>query len=474
MRNRFLTQIHRFATRRLGLTALVTAFAALTIAVNLPPEVGGRSATAGNHAQNTLESLRGVVVLREDGNVFGTILEISDKVLVIRTDDLGVITIPRSAIEDIQVFTAAGEGSPNAVYLERRRALDPNDYRGRFDLALWGVEQDLLDLARIDLSELMQARNRIEDSRLRDRIATLTQLVETRIRSRHESDARPGDGARPPADRRPSEADDLLSDEQINLIRIFELRLFDNTTTPPRPLAPRLVIPNDVLDRFFAAYQSEEAVPRGREAQAQFRRKPPHEQILLFFQLRAREFYGEIRVLDDPPAMVTWRGVHARYILNGCAAVECHGSANDDGTLRGGLRLFHTRNAADMRVAYTNFYLLDRFRNAANLEMIDRTRPDESLLVQYMLPTDMARFPHPETPGFRPRFPRNFEQNRQYQQLLNFIGNELLSPRAGYGFTFIPPWERRPAQPENDAEPAPQPTRPTPPTRPGPTPPPLN
>ncbi|MCC5828404.1 MAG: hypothetical protein JJU36_03055 [Phycisphaeraceae bacterium] len=472
MPNPALCQLRQWFTGRTGLFVALGISAFAIGAVNLPQPAAAPSSMSAQQPSPDMDYFEGMVVLSDGGELFGHVVAQTSEWLVIESEGRR-LTIPRSEIDSIAWFIdeRGATTDPASQFAQRRRAIDDGDYAARFQLAQWGYERGLLDLARVEVNDLTDVRNRIEDRELRERISLLARVVEARIRERDET-ARPRpdrpDGNGRAAAQPQTAPEEMLTDEQINLIRVYELRLFDFTVDPPRPLRPRLIIPRETIDRFLQAYRSEEEVPRSREEMNRFRRLPAHEQVQLFFRVRAREFYSQIQVVDDPPALLTWRSqIHPRYILNGCGTTECHGGMDEDGLPRGGFRVFHTTDARDLRTAYTNFYLVDRFENNTGL-MIDRNRPADSLLVQYLLPREEARFPHPDVPQFRGRLPRNYENHREYRQLLEFIGNHLIVPRVGYGFTYVPPWERAEEEDEqpadgNDARPTPPTPRPPPP-----------
>ncbi len=84
---------------------------------------------------------------------------------------------------------------------------------------------------------------------------------------------------------------------------------------------------------------------------------------------------------------------------------------------------------------YTNFYILHKYANKDG-RMIDRTKPEESLLLQYGLPREMTNTPHPDVPGWRPRF--TSKSDRLYEQYRAFI-DSLWQPTPDYGITYTPP-----------------------------------
>jgi hypothetical protein len=166
------------------------------------------------------------------------------------------------------------------------------------------------------------------------------------------------------------------------------------------------------------------------------------EQLNIMFDLKAREFYGRVEVRDDPAAMLTFkRFVNRQIVVNHCGTSRCHGGAD-----AGAFRLVLTRQLDDATV-YTNFYLLNSWARGQGY-MIDRSRPQESYLVQYAMPRDVALYPHPDVDGFRPQF-----HNRDspiYNSIIDWI-KELYSPAPDYGIDYKLPWGKQAADEEAPA-----------------------
>jgi hypothetical protein len=73
--------------------------------------------------------------------------------------------------------------------------------------------------------------------------------------------------------------------------------------------------------------------------------------------------------------------------------------------------------------------------------MIDRAHPEDSLLLQYGLPRNEAKVPHPDVQGFRPAFRRGRDDTK-YQAIARWIGSSLLidAPLTpDYGIQYDPP-----------------------------------
>src|SRR5690606_24796522 len=108
--------------------------------------------------------------------------------------------------------------------------------------------------------------------------------------------------------------------------------------------------------------------------------------------------------------------------------------------------------------SYTNFLILQEYTKTietgagggifdaatTQLRMIDRSRPDQSLLVQYMLPRNIATTPHPEARGYD-GVARSTNDPR-VNQIIAWI--RLLGPfESNYGINYQLPGRSQTTQP---------------------------
>jgi len=106
-----------------------------------------------------------------------------------------------------------------------------------------------------------------------------------------------------------------------------------------------------------------------------------------------------------------------------------------------------------VQAAYTNFYLLQRYRKSPAAGepvrlLIDRTYPELSLLVQYGLPMPLAAPPHPKAPGFHASFPNR--DDPRCAEMIRWI-SVLLKPEGGsYPDIHYPPATQPTAQPATE------------------------
>ncbi len=360
---------------------------------------------------------REAVVTTLDGRTLSGELVTQDEVTVTLLISGIKTPIPRRSIQDIQLMAA-----PQEQYRQMRAELEDSDLDGRYRLAYTMYEKKWFDLAMSELRSLEQA---FPGS---DKVRSLQTVVQSRLDRQRESTP---NEARPRTDTHSQDpvtvmtqtpgAEQLLTKEQINLIRVYEADV---------DAQPRVTLRPDTIEKLFETYASDDRLVKDQRA---FRKMPGYEQLGVLFQLQARELYGEVVIQQDSPGIRGFRSrLHQRYVLNYCATTGCHGDKSP-----GGLFLFRVQPNRDETV-YTNFYILNRIQNSQGA-VIDRDNPSRSLLLQYGLKRDAAATPHPDVPGWRSQFVN--EQDVRFEQYVEVI-NQLWKPAPEYGISYRPPvWE---------------------------------
>jgi len=231
-----------------------------------------------------------------------------------------------------------------------------------------------------------------------------------------------------PAQNRNEDKDPLLSQEEIDLIKVYEVRL---DSDPP----PRIAIPRDELRNFLKEYQENDLIPRGKREQERWLRADGHVHLELLFKLRARDYYKHVRVKSKIESLHQFGNIHRRYILGffqpvfGAGAVE-------------GLYLF-PRGRETERIEMTNFYILTQV-SIDGKPIIDRNVPKDSLLVQWGLPRESAKFAAPEDlDRWQPQF--KSEDDERFKELVNWI-ESLIAVNQGsdYGISYKMPQHEKP------------------------------
>jgi len=387
-----------------------------------------------------------VVVLKDGKELSGEIVSENDSTIMLKI--AGISTpIDRSNIKSIKYKLSIKE-----EYEKRRAKIKDDDITGRYKLASWLVEKDEYELAIKELVDLQKIAKDDGDQR----IEVLARVAQSRLKVQREAQAAanqrrnkpavakprdpvkrpaPGAGQVKPEDGVPFEMPtDLLSDEQINLIKVYELEIADK---------PKVTFKRDDLEDFYAKHGNDLEGIQGRDGKRRFFRMKGYEQLELVFEAQDRGFYSKAIVRGDPPTMTAFRTIHNRYIRNRCATNECHGEGKGNFFLYGPA----ARIRSAEKLNYTNFYLLATFDNNKGF-MIDRSRPEESLLYQYLLPREVARTPHPDVPQFAPMF-RDAGDPRA-EPLLDWI-DSLYKPAPNYaGVNFRIQGLPKPAAPVGD------------------------
>lgn len=357
-----------------------------------------------------------VVALRDGREVSGQIVRQDARQLVLRIN--GIETpFSTDLVEDVRLMPPAIE-----QYRSLRAAIDDRDVQQLLTLIKWLQQRRLYEQALQEIAHVLELEPANPDALSQRR------LIESQIML----DVKAGTG-RPavetPRPARPIEpVFPLLNDEQINLIKVFELDLSD---------PPRMIVSRDTVRQLLERYAGNPLIPPTREGREAILREKPDRILDLMFRVRARDLYAQVKVLDHPTPMRRFRDdVHRAWLLNGCATTTCHG-----GQEAGRLWLFNRRPSSDATV-YTNFLILDRFRLPDGKPLIDYNDPVNSPLLQMALPREDSLYPHPrvQTMG-RGRDWRQIFSSTDDHKFLEAVAwiNAMYRPRPDYPVTYKPP-----------------------------------
>ncbi|MDY7108303.1 MAG: hypothetical protein SYC29_06665 [Planctomycetota bacterium] len=352
----------------------------------------------------------GVVVLESGQMHEGVILEDDfDHVLV---EIEGIEARFRREVVDYVVLNPTFREQYEAY----KAALKPEMAQRRLALCRWLVDERRYDLAEQELTSLLDDHELPEARRL-------LRIVRAQLALREKPPKR--DEAEEEPDRPEVEADsepNLISEEDVNIIRVFEID-FANP--------PRVVIRKETIERLINRYGTNKLIPASQEERERLYRADPIALVRLMFELRARDLYGEIEVLTEPHALDLFRRrVHDTFLMNNCATSRCHGGPD------GGRLILHRRNSRDARVRYTNLLILERLELDPQWPLINYQKPLDSLLIQYGLPPEEARMPHPPAPGWKPVFRRASDRMVRYTQQWM---RSMFRPRPDYPVEYEPP-----------------------------------
>lgn len=382
----------------------------------------------------------GVVFLRNGQSREGVIIEDTFEHVLIEIEGIRARLL-RETVDHV-VLTPTFE----QTYRRFKAALLPDHPYQHLELCRWLFQERKYELCKEELDALLAKSELVEARRL-------MRLVDAQLALIGPAKGEPKAPARQPAD---DESDSesssdgpianrpgILTHEEVNLIRVYEID-FD------RP--PRVLIEAPTIQKLIETYSDNKLIPGSRaERNALFNADPLDLVEHLFFELKARELYPEIKVITEPYALNQFRiHVHNTWLMNNCASTDCHGGKF------GGRLMLHRSGYRDARVRYTNFLILDRLKLDPELPpLIDYDQPMNSLLIQYGLPREEARYPHPEVPNWSPAFTPG--SRKGVNATVDWI-KAMMYPHPEYPVAFEPPTPTDPMPAAAPSEPAVEPT----------------
>ena len=312
-------------------------------------------------------------------------------------------------------------------YKELRDAVGPADMDQRISLIRWLADRKQLDLACSE-AELLQMKNprHVGVQRLIEELRMRTELLSKPATDEGKDPAVPAPALTHDDGRVPPTEFPFLTDEQVALIKVYELDL---------SARPRVLFPREATARMLEEYASSPLVPASHEGKDAILRQDPVDTVALMFRLRARDYYDKVRVIDQPEPMRRFRDdVHRVTILTGCATSQCHGGRD-----AGRLVLSSYRPNTDTTL-YTNYFILNSFRTASGQALIDWDRPEQSPLLQIALPRELSRFRHPQVlkdgkETWRPAL--TGPEDRHAKGIVDWI-KSVYRPRPEYTLDYTP------------------------------------
>ncbi len=357
------------------------------------------------------------VVTRRDGKeITGIFVDQNADRVVVRVSGVRTV-IPRVQIQRVE-FLAPVEDRYEAL----RATIADNDTEGLLYLAEWLRQRERYELALKEVNTALRVEPYNEQGK------SMRSWLEQQIKLENRERTDRGGASIPAVKRNRGSAFPMLSRDEINLLRVYEIDL-DNP--------PRLLIGRDVIERFMSDYAQSELIPVTRDGRESFLRLPPARILEIMFRLQAREYYPDVRVMGDPESMRQFkRNVHATWLNNACASARCHGGEN------AGRLWLQNKNINSDATTYTNFLILDRFRLPDGTPMINWDEPARSPLLQMALPRNSSLTPHPDVgrgPGSRGwRQVFRTTEDRRFAQAVAWI-DSMYRPRPNYQIDYTPP-----------------------------------
>lgn len=369
-----------------------------------------------------------VITLTSGRTITGELIREDSRIVVIGIEGIET-TFQRRLVSSIVVLPPVAER-----YRDLRATISDDDIDARLALVEWLRARRAYALALRELeSILLLEPNNSHAKLLHTWLAEYDKLSRSEQPEDKDQEKASPEGAQSPPAQEPREYQirrnelPLLSDEQINLMRVYEIDLRN---------PPRIKVPDDVIQELIQR-NPEAFSPNEDERQAVFD-LPEIEKLKLLFSLKSRDLYARVQVLENPSSIKRFKDqVHngRGWLINACASTRCHGGVD-----AGSFQLINDRPNTDETV-FTNLYIIENTKLSNGLPLIDYNSPERSPLLQMGMIESNALVPHPEIPrgypgtGYRPIF-RN-TRDRKYQQAVDWI-RSMYQPRPEYGFDYPP------------------------------------
>ena len=382
---------------------------------------------------------RGLVQLRDGTIVRGEILKDSLEEVEFQVDSV------RGRVPREKVYRVLLELEFETRYARVKAAIAPEEHGRRLGLARWLADQDRLDLAITELEALLRdgdveaaremlreinARVKLElavkESKENSKKKAANKAAGAAAAAEQTQAANDGGNSAKPAPRgapttREMLPKDLLSNEDVNLVRVYEIDFKD---------PPRLTVSPEGVRQLILRYGSSALVPATTQERNALYSKSSVEIARLMFDLKARDLYNYIEVEEDPTSVAKFRTrVHNSWLISNCATSRCHGGVD------AGRFFLYTGNAKDQRIRYTNLLTLLNFK-VDGKPVVNFEDPPNSLLIQYAMTRSSARYPHPDVKGWRPVLSTNTPQ--LLQDTLDWI-RSMYQPRPEYPVKYVAP-----------------------------------
>jgi hypothetical protein len=245
-----------------------------------------------------------------------------------------------------------------------------------------------------------------------------------------------------------------LTAQEINRIRYLELRGMRLKTD--RPDRVMVTIPPETLEEFLRDMEGDPDF-KGKQAVRNFHKLTPPQKLHQMAYYKGAKYADKVKIASDPEVFVSFRKNVLPVVQRGCAAPNCHAATNDSADMR--FRLFKDPKRLP-ETTYADFIILNDIE-LGGYRMIDRAKPEESLLLTYMLPVKDVKsdLRHPGGIELKPLF--RTANASGYRQIVKWI-KSLKHPAEDYGVHLYQPGdESAGSRPDDEAE------RPAEPPKPG-------
>lgn len=384
-----------------------------------------------------------VITLKSGRTITGELVREDSRIVVVGIEGIET-TFQRRLVANVVILPPVAER-----YEKLRSTIAEDDIESRLALVEWLRARKAYNLALEELNEILLIEPQNPHAKLLHTwLAEYDKLsTETRPDKPAESGKTPGEVDPDSPDEPTSDKETrtyqirrnempLLSEEQINLMRVYEIDLRD---------PPKMRISDEVMLELMKS-NPDAFSPNADERQKVFN-LPEIEKLKLLFTLKARDLYPRVELLENPNSLKRFKDQvhHGRgWLINACASTRCHGGVD-----AGSFQLINDRPHTD-ETAFTNLYIIENTTLSNGLPLIDFNAPERSPLLQMAVIPSNSLVPHPEIPrgypgtGFRPIF--RHTRDRKYQQAVDWI-RSMYQPRPELDFDYPP------AQPETSPNP---------------------
>lgn len=394
----------------------------------------------------------------DDGTVMRGDVELTATEVLIR-NVAGVARCPRERVAQIEWLEAAE--TVESEYVRRVFLLADDDLRGRFALAEWLVEKQAFALARKECALVLAHDPTHRGARLlleridAEPVAVPQGPAGEKPATRPVGEEAAEAGADEPADARFAGVPPPppLSGLDITRLKLSELALEgtpERLSVRLRRLRDKRDVEDLVRDQMGAAPDYDPDWARVLE------RGQPHEKLPVILKATGLKHADRVEIRGDPAVFDTYRRRVLPLVTKGCVRSGCHGG-REAHAFR-----FPVGSQSNDEFVYTSFAILDRIQTPSG-PLIDRSLPEASALLRYLLPAEEGAEPHPQVEPGRVIPVLRGTRDHRYRTLVEWISS-LRSPHPDYELEYkFPDWLEAVSTPGGEAPPpATEPAAPAP------------
>jgi hypothetical protein len=402
-----------------------------------PPHQPAEDSAAPEDPDSSAQPMRECVITLNSGRtITGELVYEDSRIVVIAIDGLET-TFQRRNVANVVVLAPVSER-----YEQLRATVSDDDIESRLALVEWLRARRAYEIAINELESILildpaNSHAKLLYTWLTEYDKLTKRSGNTKKSSDEDQDNKTDSPEREYKIQRNSQP--LLTDEQLNLMRVYEIDLRD---------PPKMRIPDEVMLQLMREHP--DRFSPDEDERKESLSLPEVEKLKLLFSLRARHLYHRVEVLENPDSLQMFKEqIHSNrgWLINACATTRCHGGVD-----AGSFRLVNHRPNTD-ETAFTNLYIIERTKLSNGQPLIDFENPDRSPLLQMGMVQAKALVPHPELPrgypgtGFRPIF--RSTRDRNYQRAIDWI-RSMYQPRPELNFEYqLTPEDTQPEPDQN-------------------------